>query len=142
MPLPGTRVIHPALQAHLAPVAEGGMTATVDLYDPDDKPTPAYDRATGRTTRPVQQPAFAGVPARVQPLSRGQGEAVGDAAGQDVITPPYLVAIPHQLLADESWTVVVRGNPDDPAMVGRRLTVRRVSYATQRLQRDLFCDDE
>lgn len=141
-PLGGTRVIHPNLQAHLAPVAEGGMTAVVDLYDPADVAAPTYDRATGQSTRPVQAPAFARVPARVQPLSRGQGEGVGDAVGQDVMTPPYLVAIPHQLTAGEGWTVVVRENPDDPALVGRRLTVRRVSYATARLQRDLFCDDE
>lgn len=140
MPLRGTRVIHPALQAHLAPVAEGAMTAVVDLYDPADKPTGTYNRETGQSSRPVQAPAFAQVPARVQPLSRGQG--VGDAVGQDVLTPPYLVAIPAPLTADEGWTVVVRANPDDPALVGRRLTVRRVSYASTRVQRDLFCDDQ
>lgn len=142
MPLRGTRVIHPAMQASLSAVAGGGMTAVVDLYDPAAKPAPSYNRATGLSTRPVQPPTHAGVAARVQPSSRGQGEATGDAVGQDVITPPYLVAIPHDLTADEGWTVVVRVNPDDPAMVTRRLTVRRVSYATQRLQRDLFCDDE
>jgi hypothetical protein len=142
VPLPGTRLIHPAMQAHLGPVAEGAMTATVDLYDPADIPTPVYDRDTGHTVQPDQVPAFARVPARVQSLARGQGEGVADAVGEDVITPPYLVAVPHQLVAGEGWTVQVTACPDDPTMVGRRLTVRRVAYASARIQRDLFCDDE
>lgn len=142
MPLRGTRVIHPAMQAHHAPVAEGGMTAVVDIFDPDLPDTESYDRATGLTTVVPAPPVHAEKAARIQPLSRGEGEGVTDAAGQDVVTPPYLVAIPAQLVADEGWVVMVRSCADDAALVGRRLTVRRVSYASARFQRDLYCDDE
>lgn len=142
MPLRGTRVIHPAMQAHHAPVAEGGMTAVVDIFDPDRPGTETYDRASGQTTLVPAPPVHVGIPARVQPLSRGEGEGVTDAAGQDVVTPPNLVAIPAQLAADEGWVVVVRSCDDDAALIDRRLTVRRVSYASARFQRDLYCDDE
>lgn len=142
MPLPGTRVIHPALQAHLGPVATGGMTATIDILDPNLPGTETYDRTTGLTTVVPAPPVHAGVPARIQPLSRGQGEGVADAAGQDVVTPPYLVAVPAHLTADEDWIVRVVACADDTALVGRRLTVRRISYASTRIERDLFCEDE
>lgn len=139
MPIPGTSVLHPDFQAHHAPVAEAGMTATVDIGDPDQPGTETYDRATGQTTLVPGTPVHSAVPARVQPLTGGGARVV---AGQDVLTPPYLVAIPARFTADENWVVVVRACDDDAALVGRRLTVRRVAYASTRLERDLFCDDQ
>jgi hypothetical protein len=140
MPLKGTRVIHPSFQQHHAPVAEGAMTATVNLLDPSLPAETTYDRATGQTTVVPASPAFSRVPARVQRLS-GRADP-SDAVAQDVLQPPYLIAVPYPLKAEEGWIVHVLECPDDPELAGRRYTVQQVAYGSARIERDLFCEDE
>ncbi len=139
MPLPGTRLIHPAWAEHHTPVAAGAMTATCEIRDPATATT-SFDRATGQTLA-VPGPAVYAGPCRVQALSRREQQV--DAAGQDVTAPPYMVELlPDAAEVGEGWPVLVTACQDDPQLPGRTLTVKQVVYGTQRWTRVLFCDDE
>lgn len=140
-PLRGTVVFHPSFQAHHAPVAEGGMTSTCTVTDPNAPTGKVFDSSTGQTTAGPAAPTFIS-PCRVQ-LQASIRENPLDTVGQEVAAPPYLVQLPATAPdVQEGWRVRITSSPDDPQMVGRALTVRTVTYGSQRITRDLYCVDE
>jgi len=134
MPFPGTRVIPADWSAHHAPVAVGGMNATVTCgvqtgtrYDPDLDDTVAtwstdYDG-----------------PARVQALNdAGQYPA----AGQQIAGRAYLVQL--QFAAADvipGARVKVTACRNDAQLAGQDLWVVDVQLGSERFTRDLICSD-
>lgn len=143
MPLPNTRVIPEGWSAHHRPVAEGGMTATVQVRHPGGTPG-EFDPVTGTRPNVPHAPHHTGQ-ARIQvaPVFGG-GEAV--AGGQEITTVAYLVAIEldgsDECKVDDLVKVTAVDDNGDPALVGRTLTVTGVARGSLAWERDLVCTDD
>lgn len=134
MPLPNTRVIPAGWSQHHRPVTVSAMTGLVVLYAAAD-PT-AWPAAVTDTV------LWEG-PARIQALTSATDTVSVDQASN---TRPYLVAVPLTgfptviPMGEPGAYLVVKENPDDPAMVGHKLTVRDVQHGSLAWERDLVCD--
>lgn len=135
MPLPGYQVIPDGWAEAHRPTAESGMPSRVDLARP--APAGGWDPINGPTGT-VTAPYAPAVPARVQRLASQPRGA--EAAGQDVVTGTYLVAVPMAVPPVQVGDrVTVVDNPADPHLVARVLTVDDVTYGSTPWQRDLVC---
>lgn len=134
-PLAGHRVIPDGWAGHHRPTTAGTMRSTVDLHRPGQ--AGGWDPTTGpqeATTAPYGE----GVAARVQRLSTRDRNA--EAAGQDLTTGAYLVAVPMSTPPARVGDVVtVTAAPADPELVGKRLLVAEITYGSAPFQRDLTC---
>lgn len=148
MPLPGTRVIHPAWSRHHQPVASGGMNAACVITDPArSTPGGPIDPVTGTYPPPtpfyvVPAPEGAdGWPCRVQAV---QGEQGTQQAGQVSTDRRYLVQLHDPDLAtlpdvEVGHVVTVTAATNDPHLVGLHLTVEDVQHGSERFTRDVVC---
>lgn len=138
MPFPGTRVIPVGWSQHHAPVAAGGMNATITIHNPAAG-TYGWDEATESTTWQPGPAAYEG-PARIQ-----QVQARSDAtiqADQSVKDHAYLIQILFDAPAvDEGWTVRVTDAVNDTHLVAwtaaRPLSITDVQHGSERFTRDL-----
>lgn len=137
MPFDTTRVIHPDWSKHHAPVAAGGMNATVVIRNPAEATT-GYDETTDQQTS-IPGPAHYDGPARVQELNDSHDAAQAD---QQVTTRTYLL----QLLFDapqleQGWHVEVTACANDTNLVARTadrpMVVTDVQSGSERFTRDL-----
>lgn len=139
MPLGGTRVIPTGWSAHHAPVARGGMNATVTVSNTRTGTT--HDPETDDTVSTWSSEYAAG-PARVQALNEAQVE---DAAGQQVAGRAYLVQLDmtHSGADDiaPGARVLVTACANDAQLVGQELWVVDVQMGSERFTRDLVCSD-
>jgi len=135
MPLPGYQAVPVGWATTHRPTAESAMTTRVDLTRTG--PPGDWSPTTGPTSA-VTAPYATGVPARVQRLaSQSRG---AEAAGQDVTTGTYLVAVPMAVPPVQVGDrVTVTDNPADEHLIGRVLTVDDVTYGSTPWQRDLVC---
>lgn len=139
MPLPGTRVISPAWSQHHAPVAAGGMNATVTVTDPNTATSTWNPDTESQDWTPG--PAVYDGPARVQAVDT---VSQSTQATQDVTERRYLI----QLLMDaphfeQGWTVQVTECSNDADLVAathtRAMVVIDVQHGSERFTRDLIC---
>jgi hypothetical protein len=143
MPLPGSRVLHPAFQAAHRPAAEQAMTVRITFARPGAGVPGAFDPATGtRAARSGARPV-AVTKARVQATASADRTTV---AGEQVITlRGYTVSVPVEvtgLRVDDVATVTSIGPEDDPDLLGARLRVRDVVVGSITWQRVLVCEQD
>ena len=138
-PLPNTRVTPLGWSQHHAPVAAGGMNATVTIGNTRTGTT--YDPATDETSDEWSTDYTAG-PARVQAVNQA---APGDHAGQPVTGRTYLVQLDMRhtgadvIVPGARVTVVDAVN--DAQLVDQHLWVVDVQRGSERFTRDLHCSD-
>ena len=137
MPFDTTKVIPDDWSQHHAPVAAGGMNATVRIYNPADD-VPGWDPVTESQTLVHGAPVYDG-PARVQELNRPDHATQAD---QDVTSHQYLV----QLVMDaahieKGWALVVSECANDPDVVAwtatREAVINDVQHGSERFTRDI-----
>lgn len=137
MPFDTTRVIHPDWSKHHAPVAAGGMNATVQIFNPADD-TDGWDPVKEENTLIHGTPVYDG-PARVQELNRPDRATQAD---QEVTEHQYLV----QLVMDAShietgWPLVVSECANDTDIVtwttARAATINDIQHGSERFTRDI-----
>lgn len=138
-PLPGTRVIPLGWSQHHAPVAAGGMNATVTIGNTRTGTT--HDPETDETVATWSTEYDAG-PARVQAVNQAQQ---GDAAGQQITGRAYLVQLDMNHTGADTITpgarVLVTAATNDTQLLGQVLWVVDVQLGSERFTRDLVCSD-
>ena len=140
MPFPGTRVIHPDWSKHHAPVAAGGMNATVQIFNPDAAVS-TWNPVTEQQDYDRGEPIYDN-PARVQQLSTA-GET--NQAAQDVTAHTYLVQLlfdaPH---IEQGWRVIVTEATNDSHLVAwtttRPMHITDVQHGSERFTRDIVAE--
>lgn len=138
MPFPGTQVIPDGWSRSHAPVAAGGMKATVEIRDPADA-TSTWDPATESQTS-TPGPARYADSARVQQLTGSDVQQTGQTVGQHT----YLVQLPMGAEpVEEGWTVTVTDAINDADLVAwtatRPMVITDVQHGSERFTRDLIC---
>ena len=129
----GVEIFPPGWEAHHRPVAEAGMTATVELWSGAD-PGWVWDEQEQKEVRDLGMLAWTGR-ARVQQRIGGDNVPAGD---QQVTTHRYLVAVPsHVVVGVIAWVKVVQSG--DPGL--GLLKVVDVLKGSIRWERDLMCTD-
>jgi hypothetical protein len=140
MPLPNTRVVHRAFQAHHAPVAEAVMTATVSFVRPETTPgTPTFDEVAGRSIFAAPTDVYSG-PCRLQrsPGVASKQPTVGD---REVTIREYVVSLPVSVpLIKVNDIGTITACPDDPQLAGQQMRVRDPRHGSILWQRDLLCE--
>lgn len=138
MPFPGTRVTPDQWSEHHAPVAAGGMNATVQVRNPADA-TPGWDADTESATSAPGAPVYDG-PARIQ-----ANDQASDAqqTGQSVTERSYLVQIlmdAPRIEQGHEITVTECANDTDLVAwtVDRPMVVTDVQHGSERFTRDLI----
>lgn len=137
MPFGNTRVIPKGWSKHHAPVAAGGMNATVQIFDPADDTT-GWDEATESNTLVHGAPVYDG-PARIQEVDSPEQTQQVD---QSVMEHRYLIQIlfdaPH---VEKGWPLVVTACENDADVVAwtatRDATITDVQHGSERFTRDL-----
>lgn len=139
MPLGNTRVIPAGWSRAHAPVAAGGMNATVTVSNTRTGTT--HNPGTDDTTSTWSSEYAAG-PARIQALNQSEQQ---DAAGQQVSGRAYLVQLDvgHEGADDiaAGARVLVDAAVNDALLVGQELWVVDVQMGSERFTRDLVCSD-
>lgn len=134
MPLPNASVIPAGWSAHHAPVAAGGMNATVTI---GSRGEPQYDPDTDATTTPWTED-YTG-PARIQALNDARRT---DVAGEQVSGRAYLVQILFNAARiTPGMRVHVTAASNDPHLAGEDLWVVDPQLGSERFTRDLVCSD-
>lgn len=135
MPLPNTRVIPVGWSQHHAPVARGGMNATVTIGTPTGERD--YNAETDETTQ-AYSTDYEG-PARVQALNDAQQR---DLAGENVSGRAYLVQIDFDAArVRPGMRIRVTECVNDPFLVGEDLWVVDPQSGSERFTRDLIASD-
>ena len=137
MPLPTTRVIPVSWSEYHAPVARGGMNATVVARAAG---TTGWDPVTESRTYVPGAVLYSG-PARVQRVDQGYD---AEQAEEDVTARNYLVQIDYAAApVSVGQTLQVTECRNDPQLVtqtvNHRLVVTDVQYGSERFTRDLVC---
>lgn len=127
----GVQIIPDRWEAHHRPVAEAGMTATVESWSGSDQDW-IWDDAAQAEIRDYGTLLWAGV-ARVQERVGGGDESAGD---QQLTLHSYMVSIPHDAPVG-GWVRVIEST--DPLLDW--LKVVDVLKGSIRWQRDLMCTD-
>jgi hypothetical protein len=101
-----------------------------------------WNPQTGEVDELPGQVIYTG-PCRIQ----AQASAVLDAqaAGQEVTSRTYLVAIRHdapEVRAGESGDVFIADEASDPYLVGRPMRIVDIQLGSLRWERDLICRDD
>jgi hypothetical protein len=137
MPRPGTKVIPVNWSGHHRPVAEGGMTAAVELRRPSSGKT--FDESGGKSVYTTPAVLWSGV-ARVQRISRRGGDKlVGD---RFAIVQMYQVSLPADVPeAQIDDQIYVAAAADDPKLIGKLMRVREVRLGSLIWERDLICEE-
>lgn len=141
MPLPGTRVIPVGWSAHHRPTVEGTWTATC-LIDKAGTGPSVWNPVTHSTDPPPRIVLYDNLGCRVQQRTMPQQDALN--AEQQVSTHEYLVVVDIKVAGleiDGEHQVLIKTNPDDPDMAGRRLTVTDIQRGSLMWERDLVCID-
>lgn len=139
MPFPSTRTIHPDWSRHHQPVADGTRAGRCTITATSPGGDGGWDPETGPTqpdtpTAPLWTGEF-----RAQALQTQVRQQ--DAAGQAVTIRAYLITITAAAPeAPVGARVRVEECPDNPAFVGKVLTITGVTYATHRFEWDLYAD--
>lgn len=138
-PLANTRVIPTGWSQHHAPVAAGGMNATVTIGNTRTGTT--HDPDTDVTTDTWSSEYTAG-PARIQAVNQAEQN---DAAGQLITGRGYLVQLDSNHAGADTLQpgarVLVTAAANDAQLVGQELWVLDVQYGSERFTRDLVCSD-
>lgn len=137
VPFDTTRVIDPDWSQHHAPVAAGGMNATVQIFNPADD-VPGWDPVTESQGLVHGAPVYDG-PARVQELNRPDQATQAD---QEVTSHQYLVQILMGAAhIEKGWPLVVTVCANDADVVAwtaaREATINDVQHGSERFTRDL-----
>lgn len=142
MPLPGGRLIHQRWAEHSRPTAASAMTATCTITRASTS-APTRDPNTGTVTPAAASTVATGLPCRVQPITRLALTA--DVASQIVSLRGYYVGLPDDTppvaINDVLTLTGVDGN-GDPQLVGVRLRIKDVLYASLLWTRDVWCEDD
>lgn len=139
MPFPTTRVIPEHWSQHHAPVAAGGMNATVTVTDPNTATSTWNPDTESQDWTPG--PAVYDGPGRVQAIDTASETT---QATQDVTERRYLIQLlkdaPH---IEQGWTVQVTQCANDTDLVAvvlaRPMAVKDVQHGSERFTRDLIC---
>jgi hypothetical protein len=138
-PLANTRVIPTGWSAHHAPVAAGGMNATVTIGN--TRTGTEHDPETDDTVDTWSTEYDTG-PARIQVINQAEQ---ADAAGQQVTGRTYLVQLDKNHDGADEITpgarVVVDAAVNDAQLVAQVLWVVDVQMGSERFTRDLVCSD-
>lgn len=136
---PGTRVIPTDWSTNHARVIAGTWTAAGHIYGPrtaGTNVTVADDLTINAPTAP--DPIYTG-PMRVQQLN---GQEARDVIGdQEQITVAYLVVLDRGTVVPLR-SVIHLTEVTDPALVGRRLVVRKVGKGSEIWERDLYAVED
>ena len=137
MPFDTTRVIPKGWSQHHAPVAAGGMNATVQIFNPADD-TDGWDEATESKTRVHGAPVYDG-PARIQQVDSPDQQTQTD---QQVTEHRYLIQLPFDAPhISKGWPLVVTACANDADVVAwtatREATITDVQHGSERFTRDL-----
>lgn len=97
-----------------------------------------WSTTSHRTSFEPSAPYATAVRARIQILA-ARGDEVGQAAGETVIDPAYLVSVDAGQDAGEGDVIRVDVNPEDASLVGRILRVDHVARGSELFERDMFC---
>lgn len=140
MPFTWARVIPEGWSQHHAPIAAGGMNATIRITDPDRTSPGRWDEGTEQQVPGETYVAYDG-PARIQAVDTATDS---EQATQDITQRRYLV----QMLFDaprieQGWPVVVTECRNDADLVAwtteRPMVVADVQHGSERFTRDLIC---
>lgn len=137
MPFDTTKVIPTGWSQHHAPVAAGGMNATVQVFNPADD-VPGWDPVTESNTLVHGAPVYNG-PARIQQVDSPEQQT---QVGQQVTEHRYLIQLlfdaPH---IEKGWPLVVSACANDTDAVAwtstRDATITDVQHGSERFTRDL-----
>jgi len=137
VPFPSTKVVPGDWSRHHAPVARGGMNATVTV---GTKGPTSYDPDTDDTTA-TWSTDYNG-PARIQTMMRAHDATGGD---QPLVGRTYLVQLDFDRSASLSlrpgMRVRVVKAPNDALLAGQDLWVVDVQLGSERFTRDVVCSD-
>lgn len=138
VPLKSTRVFHPQWERHHIPVAEGGMTGTIQILRPDL--VGSRDKESGRTDFAEPTLIYEG-PARIQAKRTGEPD-INERGHQVVISGQYLVCVendcPEVLVKDLVKVMALRqGNA---SFVGQIMDVIDATNGTHVWDRYLGCN--
>lgn len=132
MPLPSTRIIHPSWSSHHQAAVETSLTG--ELVITAFPGTGDWDPVTGAVAGAEGATLYSGA-FRLQAL-RGSDAPAIDTAGQPLTAQTYQLSLPA------SAPVVPPGSrarvslcQDDPALVGRSLSVLSAEVGSQRFER-------
>lgn len=133
-PFPGARAVPAGWSQHHAPVAAGGMNATVTI---GERGEPDYDPVNDVTTTTWTND-YTG-PARIQALNDAQQQ---DVAGQQISGRAYLVQVLFAAgRVAPGMRVHVTACANDVQLVDDDLWLVDVQHGSERFTRDLVCSD-
>ena len=149
MPFPNARVIPASWSRHHQPVASGGMGAACVITDPARLTPGAWDNTAGAYGPPTP---FVVLPTDVADedgwlcrVQRLLGEQDSEQAGQESTVRQYLVQLDDPNLStlppiEVGYVLELVSAPNDPQLVGVRMSVIDVQHGSERFTRDLIVE--